>query len=66
LKRIENGWEKINQNSAIDEQWQVMEHPEPFMVPGVHLGNCSPANKISFVDAIYSNAQAIQVSKLSF
>lgn len=63
IELFENKWQpKFRQNTvATTTNWTIDVIPDRLQCRKLDLGDVSPANTISFVDAMYANVQGIQV-----
>lgn len=50
-------WKRVDENN-----WKIAEIPARITNRKLDLGDISPANTISFTDALYANVQGIQVT----
>lgn len=60
---IANGNWKAQFKRNNGNQWNIAEIPKKIQNRKLDLGDISPANTISFTDALYADVQGIQVEK---
>lgn len=58
---ISNGTWKPTFKTVDEKNWMISDIPERIKNRKLDLGDISPANTISFTDALYANVQGIQV-----
>lgn len=58
---ISNGNWKPKFSTVDDKNWTISPIPQRIKNRKLDLGDVSPANTISFTDALYANVQGIQV-----
>lgn len=61
---IANGNWKPKFQRIAEKNWQITDIPQRIRNRKLDLGDISPANTVSFTDALYANVQGIQVSQL--